>query len=307
MNPETKARARIRQLEAFHAVMQTGSVTRAAELLQISQPSASKLLQELERGTGVALFQRVRKRLVPTPEGRRLGREVEGLFLKLSHIEHVANEMRAIGPGELRIAALPALGLALVPRQLSAFRRSRPEIRAALTVASSQRVVEMVAAGEADVGFAYPVPGTPPTLERHGLGVLEAVAVLPRGHKLGQRKLLKPADFEGEAFVSLGREDRTRDNMEAVFGASRLGAEAAIETPFAAVACELVASGAGVALVDPITAHFFRDRVLVRPLRPSFGFNFGVLAVAGQPRSAIAQDFVELVSRAVAAIHRAQR
>jgi DNA-binding transcriptional LysR family regulator len=154
------SRARIRQLEVFHAVISTGSATRAAELLRISQPSVSKLLQDLEVQTGVSLFSRVRKRLSPTPEGRRLAKEVEGLFLKLSRIEHVANEMRAKGVGELRIASLPALGLRLIPSLLAEFQRANPEIRAVLSVVPSQRVVEMVASGEADVGFAYPVPGT---------------------------------------------------------------------------------------------------------------------------------------------------
>jgi DNA-binding transcriptional LysR family regulator len=268
------SRARIRQLEVFQAVIRTGSATRAAELLRISQPSVSKLLQDLEVQTGVSLFSRVRKRLSPTPEGRRLAQEVEGLFLKLSRIEHVANEMRAKGVGGLRIASLPALGLRLIPRLLAEFQRANPEIRAVLSVVPSQRVVEMVASGEADVGFAYPVPGTPATLARHTLAFLPAVAALPRGHRLARRRVLKPEDFDGVPFVSLGREDRSRDNMDAVFDVVSLGLLVAVETPFAAVACELVAAGVGAALVDPVTASFYRHRLAVRPVKPSFGFDF---------------------------------
>lgn len=293
------SRARIRQLEAFHAVLQTGSVTRAAELLRISQPSVSKLLQDLETSTGVSLFERVRKRLIATPEGRRLGREVDGLFLKLSHIEHVANEIRAKGTGQLRIAALPALGLGMIPRQLAVFLRSRREIQTTLAVMPSQQVVQMVASGEADIGFAYPVPGTPQTVARVCLAVLAAVAVLPPKHRLGKRKVLHPADFDGESFVSLGREDRSRDNMDVIFGKNPLGAEVVIETPFSAVACELVAAGAGVALVDPVTAHFYRSRVHIRSIEPSFSFDFGALALAGQPQSSIAQDFITAMAKAI--------
>jgi DNA-binding transcriptional LysR family regulator len=296
------SRARIRQLEAFHAVLQTGSATRAAELLRISQPSVSKLLQDLEAETGVFLFERVRKRLFPTPEGRRLGKEVEDLFLKLSRIEHLANEMRAKGVGELRIAALPALGLNLIPRVLAPFRRDRPEIRAVLSVTPSQRVVEMVASGEADVGFAYPVPGTPPTLVRHPLAVLPAVAALPAGHRLARLKVLSPDDFDGESFVALGREDRSRDNMDIVFDKAPLGPAVAVETAFAAVACELVAAGVGVALVDPVTASFYRDRLTFRPVAPNFSFDFGALTLVGQPQSSIAHAFLNLVEEAIATI-----
>ena len=295
------SRARIRQLEAFHAVLQTGSATRAAELLRISQPSVSKLLQELEAETGVRLFERVRKRLFPTPEARRLAQEVDDLFLKLSRIEHVANEMRAKGVGELRIASLPALGFGLIPRVLAGFRRDQPEIRAMLSLAPSQRVVEMVVSGEVDIGFAYPVPGTPTTLERHTLAVLPAVVVLPPGHRLARRTALRPEDLEDEALVSLDREDRSRDHMDTLFDKARLDAAVAVETPFAAVACELVAAGVGVALVDPVTAHYFSDRLEVRTIEPSFSFDFGALTLAGPPPSSAAHRLLEMVAIAIPA------
>lgn len=296
------SRVRIRQLEAFQAVLKTGSATRAAELLRISQPSVSKLLADLEADIGLRLFERIRKRLIPTPEGRRLGQEVEGLFLKLSRIEHVGNEMRAKGIGELRIAALPALGIGLMPQVLAKFRDKHPRISAVLSVAPSQRVVEMVAAGEADIGFAYPVPGTPSTLIRHPLAMFPAVAALSRGHRLARRSVLRPEDFGSDPFVSLGREDRSRDNMDAIFGKMSVAPEIAVETQFAAVACELVASGVGIALIDAVTASFYRGRVVIRPVDPTFNFDFGAIMLAGQPQSSIVHDFLHAVSAALHAL-----
>jgi len=296
------SRVRIRQLEAFQAVLKTGSATRAAELLRISQPSVSKLLADLEADIGLRLFERIRKRLIPTPEGRRLGQEVEGLFLKLSRIEHVGNEMRAKGIGELRIATLPALGIGLMPQVLAKFRHKHPRITAVLSVAPSQRVVEMVAAGEADIGFAYPVPGTPSTLIRHPLAVFPAVAALSRGHRLARRGVLRPEDFGDDPFVSLGREDRSRDNMDAIFGKTSVAPEIAIETQFAAVACELVASGVGIALIDAVTANFYRGRVVIRPVNPTFNFDFGAIMLAGQPQSSIVHDFLHAVAAALDAL-----
>ena len=150
------SRVTVRQLEVFHAILQTGSATRAAEALKISQPSVSKLLQELEKAAGLRLFERVRKRLNPTAEARRLGLEVEGLYLKLNRVERIANELRAKGVGELRVASLPALGFRVVPACLARFRQVHPEIRVVLSVVPSQRVVNMVA--EARPMFALPTP-----------------------------------------------------------------------------------------------------------------------------------------------------
>lgn len=296
------SRTRIRQLEAFHAVLKTGSATRAAELLRISQPSVSKLVLDLEADTGLRLFERVRKRMLPTPEARRLGQEVEDLFLKLSRIEHVGNEMRAKGIGELRIATLPALGMGLIPHILAGFQRDHPSISAVLSVLPSQRVVERVAAGEADIGFAYPVPGTPSTVIRHQLAIVPAVAALPRGHRLARRDVLRPEDFGGEPFVALGREDRSRDNMDAIFGERSVQPSIVVETQFAAVACRVVESGLGLALVDAVTASFYQGAVVIRPVNPTFHFDFAAITLAGQPQSSIAHSFLAAVAAALRTI-----
>jgi DNA-binding transcriptional LysR family regulator len=67
----------LRQLEAFRAVMLTKSITRAAEMLFVSQPAVSRLISDLESTVEFDLFQRVKKRLIPTPEGEALFEEVE--------------------------------------------------------------------------------------------------------------------------------------------------------------------------------------------------------------------------------------
>jgi DNA-binding transcriptional LysR family regulator len=160
----------------------------------------------------------------------------------------------------------------------------------------------MVAAGEADIGFAYPVPGTPSTLIRHPLAVFPAVAALSRGHRLARRSVLRPEDFGGDPFVSLGREDRSRDNMDVIFGRTSVAPETVVETQFAAVACELVASGIGIALIDPVTANFYRGRVVIKPVNPTFNFDFGAIMLAGQPQSPVVHNFLHAVSAALLAI-----
>jgi DNA-binding transcriptional LysR family regulator len=160
----------------------------------------------------------------------------------------------------------------------------------------------MVAAGEADIGFAYPVPGTPSTLIRHPLAMFPAVAALSRGHRLVRRSVLRPEDFGGDPFVSLGREDRSRDNMDVIFGKTSVAPEIAVETQFAAVACELVASGVGIALIDGVTANFYRGRVVIRPVNPTFNFDFGAIMLAGQPQSSIVHDFLHAVAATLHAL-----
>jgi DNA-binding transcriptional LysR family regulator len=95
--------------------------------------------------------------------------------------------------------------------------------------------------------------------------------------------------------------------MDALFDKTQLDAAVAVETQFAAVACELVAAGVGVALVDPVTAHFYEDRLEVRPIEPSFAFDFGALTLAGRPQSSVAHRLLDMVAAAIPAASAAAR
>ena len=84
----------LRQLEAFRAVMQTRSITRASELLFVSQPAVTRLIKDLEASVGFSLFQRLKKRLYPTPEAFSFLEEVELSFSGLDKINIAAREIR---------------------------------------------------------------------------------------------------------------------------------------------------------------------------------------------------------------------
>jgi DNA-binding transcriptional LysR family regulator len=286
----------MRQLEAFHAVMETGSVTRAAEILRVSQPAITKLVQALESETGLRLFDRARRRLLPTREALRLQTEVDRLFLTMNRIEHVANEIRSLGTGELHVAALPSLGLRFLPEALTEFRRRRPGVNVALTVTSSQNVVEMVQAGQVDLGFALPVVHSSAVVAEP-LAHLPGVAVLPPDHRLAGRVLLAPEDLRDDPFVLLGREDRTRNMIDELFLRRGVVLQSMVQTHLSAAACEFVAAGAGVSIVDPVTAWFFRDRLAVRPMAPAIYFELFVITAISRPGSAMVDEFVAAVRR----------
>jgi len=286
--------SRMRQLEAFHAVMESGSVTRAAEILQVSQPAITKLIQALEFETGLRLFDRVRRRLQPTREARRFATEVERLFLTMNRIEHVANEIRSLGTGEMHVAAMPSLGLRFLPEILTEFRRQWPGVNVALTVASSQHVVEMVQAGEVDLGFARVVSHSSAVVAQP-LASLPGTVVLPRDHPLAARAVLAPEDLRDVPFVHMGREDRARHVIDDLFLQRGVALQSMVETHLAMSACEFVAAGAGVAVVEPVTASYYRDRLAVRPMAPAIYFDMSVVTALSRPGSAMIDAFIRVV------------
>src|SRR6266508_1297060 len=97
-----------RPIAAFHAVMINGTASRAAEVLRISQPAVSKAVQELERSIGFPLFDRVKGRMLPTPEAHLLHKEVEASFVSMARLRSSAARIRDFGTGEVRLASLSA-------------------------------------------------------------------------------------------------------------------------------------------------------------------------------------------------------
>src|SRR5262245_3427845 len=111
----------LRQIEAFRALMLSGTVQGAADLMRISQPAVSRLLGELERSSGLALFDRARRRLRPRPEAHLFFREVQQAFAGLDRLRQKAHDIRAFGLGELRVATVPALAVGFIPQVCQAF------------------------------------------------------------------------------------------------------------------------------------------------------------------------------------------
>lgn len=106
---------RLRHIEIFQAIRQTGSISGAAQLLHVSQPAVTKVLQHAELQLGFPLFLRVRGKLQPTPEALELEREVDKVSESLQGVRRLAQNLRRAPGHSLRIGATPALALALLP------------------------------------------------------------------------------------------------------------------------------------------------------------------------------------------------
>lgn len=287
-----------RQVEAFHAVMQSGSASRAAELLQVTQPAVSRAVAELEHVVGFALFDRVRGRLVPTPEGQLFAGDVGASFAGLDRLREAAARIRDFGSGSLRVASLAALGSTLVPRAIRRFRATHPNIAITLQVASSALVRELVTSGQFAIGLAAD------EVDLHGVdhrvfGSFRALCAIPPGHPLGAKRVIRPADLQGVPFLALSPEDRARGRMRGLFDDDAIRLDIAVETPNSATVCALALEGVGVGLVNPLATDGFAARGLVlRPFEPAVYFKAFLLFRPDLQRSRLEKAFVAELLRA---------
>jgi DNA-binding transcriptional LysR family regulator len=273
----------VRQLEAFRAVMAAGSVTRAAQALNISQPAVSQLIAQLERSCGFALFARDTGRLQPTREAEALLAEVQHLFIGVQRLARVAVALKELNWGVLSVAAFPAMAKRMLPEIVANYCQDRPDVRFRIESMRSRSLIDAVATQHVDIGLSV-LPADREEVESVHLQRLPGVCILPRGHRLVAKKAISAADLADERFISLGRQDQSRLMIDKIFDDLQIPRRLQIETGQSEVALSLVASGAGVSVIDPMTVFEQHDaRVEVRPFRPQMAFDVWLIG-ARRPR-----------------------
>ncbi|MEX3760189.1 LysR substrate-binding domain-containing protein [Paraburkholderia phenoliruptrix] len=285
----------LKHIEAFRAVMVSGSMTAAAKALFTSQPNVSRLIAQLERDTGLQLFQRSGVRLIPTSEGEAFFREVERAFVGLQGLANAAAQIRNLGSGRLRIAAMPSAGMTLVPHAIKRFVELFPEVTVSLHVNTSATVNHWTASQFCDLGVAVYVSEAS-DCEVEQLSDVAAVCVMPASHRLAAKRSIKPEDLEGESFISLCHGDGTRALMDEVFLRAGVQRILAIEAQYTAMCCEMVRHGMGVTLAHPIVARDYAGPdIAIRPFVPATRFQTYLLFPPHRPRERLASAFVEVL------------
>jgi len=292
-----------RQLEAFRAVMTRGKVTLAAETLNTTQPTVSRLIADLEAAVGFTLFERRGRSLWPTAEAQSLLEEVERSFVGLGEISRVAADIRDYRRGHLLIAGMPALALRFLPQVIAEFIADQPGVRIALRVHSSTEVQRNVSSQQFDLGFAA-VEADHPSVLRRPLAESALEAVLPPVHPLCRHDSLSAEALQAHPFLALGEEVTTRRDSDIWFAAHGATPDVVAEAQLSAALVEMAAAGLGVGFVDPVTARLAATdgRVARRPLAPAIPFTYDLLQPALRQPSRTASRFLALAKTRLEAV-----
>ena len=264
-------RLNLRHVEAFKALMESGTVSKAADRLHISQPAASKLIAAFEHEIPFKVFVREGGRLSPTPEAQLLYREVERVFGGLSEIERFAHQLADQTRGRLSIGVLPALSIGVIQQIMSGFLSTRPQVQLSLHTRTSMQTTGLLLARKIDLGIMANAPSVP-GITRRKLVDARGVCVLPRGHPLADRRVIRATDLHGQDFVSLTALDGSLQRVEATFLRDGITPHVQVETPLSLTACACVAEGMGMSIVDPFTPRAFHGRLHVRAYEPEVFF-----------------------------------
>ena len=135
---------RLRHIEVFHAIMQVGTISGAAQVLHISQPAVTKVLQHAELQLGMPLFERVRGKLYPKPEAHRLFAETEKLNRDLQGIRRLAASLKSRAVETVRLVSTPTIAISVLPQAMTVWRRDFPQARCELATQHTNQRAQAV-------------------------------------------------------------------------------------------------------------------------------------------------------------------
>ena len=245
-----------RQIEVFHAIMTAGSVSGAAERLGLSQPSVSKTLQTMEYDLGYQLFDRIKGRLQPTEEARALMQEAERAREALQDVRSLARRLRHGEDSKLRVTATPALGLQVLPEAVARFRQLQPRSLFDITTHHSGDILTEISRKSFgfDVGFTFGAEGAEAPVGSVEIGSVSLACVARRGALDGYPEEIGLEDIVSLPVISLHESEplgRLLSEKARILGLT-LDTQMRVQTY--GIACALAERGAGLAIVDAMTA-----------------------------------------------------
>lgn len=289
---------KLRHIEVFHAVYQTGSVSGAARALHVSQPSISKVLRHAEAQIGFTLFRVVKGRLVPTEEAHVLFQEVRELQGRIESLQETTKNLRHGAGGHLRLAVLPSLGLQVTPAAVARFRKAHPEVSFDIKTVHKADILRSLYERNSDIAVAYDSPRHP-RLSEVRIGSGELVLLFRKQDipdppaRLSMETLQQ---FDLLRLAGTGSIDTLIAGEVDMDWAGRGGIS--VETYY--VAAALVREGAGIAVVDEFTARATAgDDLDFRPLAKKSRFDVYCIHLVDRPLSRVAQEFIRTMQQSI--------
>lgn len=262
---------------AFRAVMLTGTVSGAAEIIGRSQSAVSRMLDRLEHDMGIRLFERRRGLVAPLPDAHLLLDEVERAHLALEALGNAGERLSDRPDRRLDLAVMPTMGTNFMPAVLGAFARVSPDVSVTLNIRMSPQIEEEAVAARIDLGLAER------PLRRSGYRAevfsdASYVAVVPRDHPLADRATLGPEDLCAVPSIGWTRVVAARTLVDQALRGQGFDAAHSHETSLSDTAVGMVRQGLGIALVDPFSALRHMDEALrLVPFLPRIPFNVALL------------------------------
>lgn len=257
----------LQQLRYLVAVADTLNFSRAAERLNVTQPTLSAQIGALEARLGATLFERNRARVLPTAKGIAIAGRARAVLREVETIRDLARDGDGSG-GVLRLGVVHTVGAYLLSVAMPALRRTHPDLRLHVREDRPERLLTGLGEGAQDA-LILPEDPARPDFEVTPLLHEALQVVLPADHRLAARRVIAPGDLAGETVLTIESWHRLHDQIAELCRST--GAELArdYEGTSLDTVRQMVATGMGIALLPVlyVRSEVIRETLVVaRPL-----------------------------------------
>jgi DNA-binding transcriptional LysR family regulator len=286
---------RLRDIEVIEAVLQTGNLASAGELLRLPQETVAAHLQEAEQQLGFLLFAKVRGRLQATPETRVLQGELANLQTSLERLRRIASSLRLHQEPPLRVVCTQPLAQQLVPQAIAALRRRFQDTSCSLASHGAADIVRSLLLHESDLGLSLHDPEHS-QIRCTALLAGKVQLLAPHGWLAPRQKYIALQETAGQSMIGLEQQDPLSRSLENRLQGIRPSPRIHTRVQTYQMMRSMVEAGEGLALVDPFTAAGAQAGTLDRcPVSPAIPVTLYSLTLREQVPSAAQKTFLEII------------
>ena len=249
---------------ALQKIVESGSFSRAAEILGYTQSGISQMISSLEDEMSLRLLNRSRSGVKLTPEGEALYPFIERSIFQYQAMQEKAKEIRGLEAGLIRIGTISSITCHWMPQLIRKFQLRYPNVQFLFHQGDYSSIPEWIRSGAVDFGFI--APEAVRDLQTITVKEGEMLAVLPEGHRLAGEEKIRLEELTAEPFILL-EEGHFSEPLNAFHSAGlepdvkyRIHDDYAIMT--------MVEAGLGVSILAELVLRRTCYRIVILPLEP---------------------------------------
>jgi len=276
---------RTRHIEVFNSIYKTGSVTAAAKLLNVSQPSVSKVLAHAEQQLGFRLFERIKMKLVPTPEANILFKHTSVMEDVLIDINQISERLTEFPVDRVRVSCTPSLGIDFLPNAIAEFKVLNPNVDFEISTLHYSYLRNNIKDTSLDLAIAQD------QIEDEEIGIIDikkGTFVILEPHNVDRKKL---------PFIKLSINSPIGRKLNKYIEKENLNIQSSITSDNFQMAASLVNNGIGYTILDEYTAKACQSvNTKITELDQKLHFNISLMFLKNNPLSISANSFIEFLT-----------
>ena len=285
-----------RHIEVFYHIYNEGSLTRAAKVLNVSQPLVSKTLAYTEHKLKLKLFVRHARRLSPTPEADILFKHAAEVNQQISKFNNIAENLVTDPSSTINIGCTPSLGLGLLPNLLNKYLKTHPQVKFNIVNLQSLELEEQLKELTFDMVICFN-PSDTDLFEKVTLYSGSLVLIAPK-NKGPKNKVFKLSEIKDEPFIKIKnlKSNASQNNLDEVFKQKNINVNWIAETETIQVAKAMVEKGSGYAIIDSFSAEIYGEEISIHEIEPKIGYKICMVSNKEKPLSVSAKSFISFLS-----------